>query len=123
MGEQWSYDLGFCDGPVGTGIGVLVSFGCFFFVFTNMLPILEAATGGRVSPRRLWNLAVLRGHWDGILGVDYSPISDCQEQFPWLWGDLTSYEELANLEDTGTPNDIADVLRDRGFWMWMRPDR
>ncbi|KAF8607243.1 hypothetical protein BDV93DRAFT_542226 [Ceratobasidium sp. AG-I] len=124
MGDMFS--LGFCDGPVGRS-GALVSFGCCFYVLTNVLPILEAATGGRVSPRRLWDLVVSRGYLDAhsacaLPGVDYGPITDYQEQFPWLFGTLTT-EAISSLEELGTPDDIADVLRDKGFWMWMRPDR
>ena len=121
------FDLGFCDGPVGMGDGALVSFGCCFYVLTNMLPILKAATSDRVSPRRLWNLAMSKGHLNphndhGLPGVDYGPISDYQEQFPWLLGTLTT-EAIASLEELGTPDDIANVIRDKGYWMWMRSDR
>lgn len=120
------FDLGFCEGPGGVG-GSLVSFGCCFFVLTNMLPILEAATSGRVSPRRLWNLVISRGHIvahadRGLRGVNYGPIRAYWHQFPWLFGGLTS-EAIASLEEIGTPDDIAEVIRDKGFWMWMRPDR
>ncbi|KAF8607245.1 hypothetical protein BDV93DRAFT_488239 [Ceratobasidium sp. AG-I] len=119
-----SFDFGFCEGPAGD---VLVSYGCCFYVLTNVLPILEAATGGRVSPRRLWNLAMSRGYLNGrsgyaLRGVDYGPIINHLDQFLWPFGALTS-EAIASLEEIGTPDDIADVIRDKGFWMWMRPDR
>lgn len=92
-----------------------------------MLPILEAATSGRVSPRRLWNLAMSKGHLRphshyGLPGVDYGPISNYINQFPWLFGTLTA-DAMESLEDIGAPEDIANIIRDKGFWMWMRPDR
>jgi hypothetical protein len=121
------FNLGFCDGPHGSTDGALVSFGSCFFVLTITLPILKAATGGRVLPRRLWDLVMSRGHlpahdWSCPPGIDYGPIEKYWEQFPWVFGDLTD-EQMAALDDEGTTEDIAEILRARGFWMWMRPDR
>ncbi|KAF8602320.1 hypothetical protein BDV93DRAFT_524099 [Ceratobasidium sp. AG-I] len=128
------FESGYCDGPAGFGSGAFVSFGCCFYVITNMLPILEAATGGRVPPRRLWELAMSRGCLEphssyGLPRVDYGPTIDYMVHDPCLFGTLTTEfgtlntKALASLEEIGNPNDIADVIRDRGFWMWMRPDR
>ncbi|KAG8736681.1 hypothetical protein FRC10_009044 [Ceratobasidium sp. 414] len=121
------FDLGFCAGPGGEADGALISFGSCFFVLTVALPILEAATGGRVSPQRLWNLAMMKGHLDAhnyycLPGVKYGPIDQYWDQFPWMWGDL-SEQEIRALEEKGNPEDVAEVVRSRGHWIWMRPDR
>ncbi|KAG9092836.1 hypothetical protein FS749_015409 [Ceratobasidium sp. UAMH 11750] len=125
MGDM--FDLGFCDGPEDGPDGALVSFGSCFFVLTIAHPILEAATGGRVSPRRLWNLAMMKGHLDAhnhwcLPGVKYGLVEQYWDQFPWMLGELSA-EEIQALEDKGCPKDIAEVIRSKGHWIWMRPDR
>jgi hypothetical protein len=127
MGEMYLFDLGVCSGPEDSNRDALVSFGCCFIVQTTMLSILEAATDGRVSPRRLWELAMTKGYFephnfDVLPGVDYSPIYEYLEQCSSLLGDITD-DELPKLGSIGAPEEIAEVMRRRGFWMWMRPDR
>ncbi|QRV76886.1 F-box protein [Ceratobasidium sp. AG-Ba] len=121
------FDMGFCGGPEGGPDGALISFGSCFYVITLMLPILEAATGGRVSIRRLWDLTIMKGHIDAhsyncLPGVSYGPIAEYWEQFAWMFGDISS-EELIDMDSRGTSEEIADMIRSRGYWMWMRPDR
>lgn len=91
MGDM--FDVGLCafprQGPPiwpewlddGIEAYISISSGCCFFVQTNMLPILEAATDGRVSPRRLWQLVMTKRQSSlyedpHILpGVDYGPVT------------------------------------------------
>ncbi|CAE6451193.1 unnamed protein product [Rhizoctonia solani] len=125
MGDM--FDMGYCEGPTGEDDGALVSYGGYFFVQTMMLAILAGASQGRVSVQRLWRLAMIKGHYDPhngyvLPGVDYGPIESYLDQFPWHLGDVDR-KELPKMEDVGTAEDIAEVLRKRGFWMWMRPDR
>ncbi|CAE6458370.1 unnamed protein product [Rhizoctonia solani] len=128
MGEL--FDLGYCEGPDGgDDSGALVSYGGYFFVQTMMIAILAGATQGRVSVQRLWKLAMMKGYYDPhnhyvLPGVDYGPIHTYLDQFPWYLGDVAGRRELLEMEKyMGTVEDIAEVLRKRGFWMWMRPDR
>ncbi|CAE6386791.1 unnamed protein product [Rhizoctonia solani] len=122
------FDMGYCHGPMGQDDGAIISYGGYFFVQTYMLPILTGATQGRVSVERLWRLVMAKGHFNNtkkspvITGVDYGPIYNYLEQYPWILGDVEK-EELLKIGGLGTPEDIAEVLRTRGFWMWMRPDR
>ncbi|KAG8726970.1 hypothetical protein FRC12_022905 [Ceratobasidium sp. 428] len=107
--------------------GINISEGTTFFVLTIMLPILDAATGGRVTPYRLWRLALSRGRFQenlycAIKGVDYGPVEHYWGCDPQLFGKL-GYGGVPALEETGTPEDIAELLRAAGYWMWMRPDR
>ncbi|KAG8739114.1 hypothetical protein FRC11_000912, partial [Ceratobasidium sp. 423] len=128
MGDMFSH--GYCQGPTGNDDGAIVSYGGYFYVQTNMLAILAGATQGRVLPQRLWRLAMIRGHFKNhdyavLPGVDYGPIYGCIEyshECPWLLGDV-DYEELLGMVSMGAAEDIAETLRKRGFWMWMRPDR
>ncbi|CAE7231393.1 unnamed protein product [Rhizoctonia solani] len=123
MGD--AFDMGFCKPPGQDDI--LVSYGGYFFVQTMMLAILEGATQGRVTERRLWRLAMIKEHYKGhddyvIPGVDYGPIYDYLDQCPWHLGDM-DFKQLLRLGNMYSAEDIAEVLRRRGFWMWMRPDR
>ncbi|CAE6414486.1 unnamed protein product [Rhizoctonia solani] len=128
MGDMFTY--GYCQGPTGNDDGAIVSYGGYFYVQTNMLAILAGATQGRVSPQRLWRLAMIKGHYKNhshavLPEVDYGPIYGCIEyshECPWLLGDV-DHEELLGMVNIGTTEDIAEVLRKRGYWMWMRPDR
>ncbi|KAG9119158.1 hypothetical protein FRC07_005975, partial [Ceratobasidium sp. 392] len=111
----------------GQWSGIVVYEGTTFFVITSMLPILDAATGGRVTPYRLWRLALSRGRfrdnrYHAIKGVDYGPVEKCWWYDPPLFGELEK-DDIIGLEDRDTPEDIADLLRAAGYWMWMRPDR
>ncbi|KAG8716678.1 hypothetical protein FRC09_015380 [Ceratobasidium sp. 395] len=121
------FDMGFCGGPNGDSDGALVSFGSCFFVISAALPILDAATAGRVSVRRFWNLVIAKGHLDAhnyycLPGVEYGPIAKYWEQFPWVFGDL-SRKGLMELDYPGRAEKIAEAIKTRGYWMWMRPDR
>ncbi|KAG8713113.1 hypothetical protein FRC09_019081 [Ceratobasidium sp. 395] len=121
------FDMGFCGGPNGDSDGALVSFGSCFFVISAALPILDAATAGRVSVRRFWNLVIAKGHLDAhnyycLPGVEYGPIAKYWEQFPWVFGDL-SRKGLMELDYPGRAEKIAETIKTRGYWMWMRPDR
>ncbi|KAG8775185.1 hypothetical protein FRC12_001619 [Ceratobasidium sp. 428] len=92
-----------------------------------MLPILDAATSGRVTPYRLWRLVISRGFFQdnphyATGGVDYGPIEKLWDDRPRLFGDLHN-KALIHMEDNGTPEEIAELLRSAGYWMWMRPDR
>ncbi|KAG9119159.1 hypothetical protein FRC07_005976 [Ceratobasidium sp. 392] len=120
------FDYGYCQYPEDE-ISVYVAHGCRLYVLTAMLSILDAATNGRVSPRRFWNFALSRGHFEKhnyrvLPGVKYGPIENYWDERPWLFGDL-SYTDVAALEMKETAEDIVEVLRTRGYWMWMRPDR
>ncbi|KAG8711350.1 hypothetical protein FRC08_015989 [Ceratobasidium sp. 394] len=125
MGDM--FDYGFCDVPEGGPDEALVSFGPCFFVLTVALPVLEAATDGRVSPRRLWNLAMMKGHLDAhgywcLPDVKYGLVEEYWDQSPWMLGELSA-QEIQALEEKGSPEDIAEVIRSKGHWIWMRPDR
>ncbi|CAE6496144.1 unnamed protein product, partial [Rhizoctonia solani] len=99
MGSRGMFDLGFCSGPTGDDDCVLISFGAYFWVQTNMLAILAGATQGRVSVQRLWRLAMVKGHYVPnnhyvLPGVDYGPIYEYLEQCPWLLGSVDEKELL-----------------------------
>ncbi|KAG9089904.1 hypothetical protein FRC06_001308, partial [Ceratobasidium sp. 370] len=121
------FDFGFCR-PLGGGPRdiIIVYTGNTFFVLTVMIPILEAASGGRVTPHRLWRLALSRCHFQGnryaIKGVDYGIVEKYWGLDPWPFGAL-SVDDILALENKATPEEIAEILRAGGFWMWMRPDR
>jgi hypothetical protein len=119
-------EYGCCEGADGEDI--CISYGCCFMVLTTMLPILAAATDGRVSPLRLWNLVMSRGYYEnnaGYLtaGVDYGYISDYASEFPLIFGEDPYGTDLSNLEELSSQQEIVDALSEMGYWLWMRPDR
>ncbi|KAG9079929.1 hypothetical protein FRC06_007307, partial [Ceratobasidium sp. 370] len=94
-----------------------------------MLPMLDAATGGQVTPHRLWRLALSRGHFEDessyatIQGVDYGPVKGCWGLNPDLFA-AVGVRALKVLEESmPTPEEIAEHLREAGHWVWTRPDR
>lgn len=126
-----SFDYGYCECGLdaeGSPLSASIAEGACFFVLTITLPILDAATGGRVTPQRLWRLALSRGHfiWNGLYGIegtDYGSVEAYQEgDFQNIFGELQR-EDIRAFEDKGTPEEIAELLRAAGYWMWMRPDR
>ncbi|KAG9080266.1 hypothetical protein FRC06_006854 [Ceratobasidium sp. 370] len=93
-----------------------------------MPPLLGAATGGRMTPSRLWHLAQSRGYFLGygryaaIEGVNYGLVKNYWDVKPDLFEELKA-KDLEALEDMATPEEIAEHLRVVGYWVWMRPDR
>ncbi|EIW78960.1 hypothetical protein CONPUDRAFT_83337 [Coniophora puteana RWD-64-598 SS2] len=133
-GERWS--LGIVDDPVDSGddTGFIAVFGVLIMVQTFSLPILHLATNGRVTPQRLWRLAMHQG-WSevnlsesdrgvyGLVGVDYGALEHERKQYPsplpWMIP-----AEAAALEELGDCEAIKEVMMHRGgLWMWMSPDR
>jgi len=133
-GERWS--LGIVDDPVDSGddTGFIAVFGVLIMVQTFSLPILHLATNGRVTPQRLWRLAMHQG-WSevtpsesgrgayGLAGVDYGALEHERKQYPSPLPWMTP-AEVAPLEELGDCKAIKEVMMHRGgLWMWMSPDR
>ncbi|EIW78958.1 hypothetical protein CONPUDRAFT_138222 [Coniophora puteana RWD-64-598 SS2] len=111
--------------------GYHVSVGVLIMVQTFALPILDLATNGRVTPQRLWRLAMHQG-WSevpskrgdyGFAGIDYGEIHHERKKnpspVPWMIpAQVVALEELGDL----------DVIKEAivcqgGLWVWMGPDR
>lgn len=129
MGEFW--DFGSVDGPSSNKQDwtYLVSFGCAVMVQTYALDILALATQGRMTPSRLWHLAMQQGFEEAghpycIEGVDYGEFPNLLcEQFPNALPGFTS-DELEDLEKIGDIEVLKQRLVHEGFfWLWMAPDR
>jgi hypothetical protein len=121
-----SIEYGYCDGPDSEEI--CISAGCCFMVLTVMLPILTAATDGRVSPWRLWKLVMSRAYFQNktghlTAGVDYGCMTDYADEFPLVFGEDPYGTDLSDLEKLSSQQEIVDALYERGYWLWMRPDR
>ncbi|QRV94916.1 hypothetical protein RhiJN_22934 [Ceratobasidium sp. AG-Ba] len=104
--------------------------GTCLYVISIMLPILEAATGGRVTPYRFWLLASSRDRAranhddiDGISGVDYQTLGPHYRGSDVLLFDRYEAEDIEALENRGTSEEIAELLLEGGYWFWIRPDR
>ncbi|QRV80419.1 hypothetical protein RhiJN_08434 [Ceratobasidium sp. AG-Ba] len=102
--------------------------GTCFYVISIMLPILEAATGGRVTPYRFWLLSSSRDrirveHDDGISGVDYQTLGRHYRDLDVCLFSRYQAEDIEALENRGTSEEIAELLLQGGYWFWIRPDR
>lgn len=128
MGEHWDFGCVSAPEPNPTNIVYLVSYGPIIMVQAAPLTVLSLATKGRVSPNRLWRLAMHQGISEGqddygLGGIDYYPgITEPREQFPPPVPGL-SLEKLVALESLGDIESIKNVIIHEGqFWVWMRPD-
>lgn len=128
MGSTWEFGSISAPDPNPENIDYLVSFGTIVMAQTASLTILSLATGNRVSPKRLWRLAMHQGFSEGqnaygLYDVDYYPgTCDPREQNPAAVPSF-SPEDIIALESLGDTELIKNaIIHAGGFWMWMRPD-
>lgn len=127
-GDMW--DLGYVVAPPPNkqNWSYLVSYACNLMVQTHALDIMALATCGRMTPSRLWRLAMQQG-FEGLgrpyclKGVNYGAITDQWKQFPDAFPGFTS-TRLLELEKIGDVEVVKQRMVDEGyFWLWMAPDR
>ena len=122
-GNHW--DLGSADHPLDK---FLVSYGTNIMVQTASLDILALATAGRMTPERVWRLAMHQGFsmphdGDGLDGINYGDIHHARGQDPLLVPNL-SLDEIIKLASLGDVELVKEaIINDGKFWVWMRPDR
>ncbi|KAF8546691.1 hypothetical protein OG21DRAFT_1517992, partial [Imleria badia] len=112
-----------------------VAYGCNLMVQTHALDIMALATHGRMTPLRLWRLAMQQGfeevdHPYCLEGVDYGAIVDygeiadhCLKHRP---DDLPLFEKtpFTELEKIGDIEVLKQrLVHDGLLWLWMAPDR
>lgn len=123
MGDDWYYGLAAPPDPM---MSFLVSFGTNVVVQSASLPILSMATRGRMTPQRLWRLAICQGFLEDsnrnlFDGIDYGEVIEGMggniKPTPGI-SDLKGFEELGDVERIKTA-----IIHDGKFWIWMRPDR
>jgi hypothetical protein len=123
MGDDWYYGY---VAPPDPRSSYLLSYGTNIAVQSVSLPILYQATGGRMTPQRLWRLAMGQGFsevrdCDLLKGIEYGEVLDGIDQYmrptPGI-EDLIELEELGDVEAIK----VAIILKGK-FWIWMRPDR
>ncbi|EIW80455.1 hypothetical protein CONPUDRAFT_137655 [Coniophora puteana RWD-64-598 SS2] len=134
-----------CNGPVDWIYGLVrppvmkddfdnysVSVGLLVMVQDFALPILHLATRGRVTPQRLWRLAMHQGHsdmtgagWKGLDDIDYGENDkEMRAQSDITYIPHMRCKEVKALEGLGDVQMIKDAIVHRGgYWMWMRADR
>ena len=128
MGKDWYH--GCVDAPpsIEQDWTYLVSFGCHLMVQTYAIEIMALATQGRMTPLRLWRLAMKQGFEPVdrppcLEGVDYGAITDRWEQNPEVFPGLEE-AGLMELEEIGDVEVVKERMVDEGyFWLWMAPDR
>jgi len=134
-----------CNGPVNWFFGLVrppvmkddfdhytVSIGLLVMVQDFALPILHLATRGRVTPLRLWRLAMHQGHsdmtgagYEGLDEIDYGEIDkEMRERSDITYIPHMRCTEVKALERLGDVQAIKDAIAHcGGYWMWMRADR
>ncbi|KAH7925388.1 hypothetical protein BV22DRAFT_1011341 [Leucogyrophana mollusca] len=107
-----------------------VQFGSCILVQTMVLSILHLATNGRMTPRRVWRLAMHQGFYDrhrpGFAGIDYGEVMVNGVQYPLLFPGMAwmNSQEFRLLEELGNIEAMRQVLINEGdLWLWMSPDR
>ena len=94
-----------------------------FMVQSASLPILSLATGGAMTPYRLWIL-IMHKRYSGdkeLGGINYGEVVRQTDPPPIP---MLSKENLVALEELGDVELIRrTVVHQGGFWVWMRPDR
>lgn len=130
MGSHWYY--GFIAPPdpsppsSTSTTSYLVSYGTNIVVQSASLPILSLATNGRMTPYRLWRLAMWQGFSEGkdrdlLDGIDYGDVIDGIDQY---MRPTPGIDDLVGLEVLGDVQRIMKTIVQKGkFWIWMRPDR
>ena len=127
MGEYWDFGfLGHQDHPEI----FLVSYGTNVMVQTASLHILSLATDGRMTPHRVWRLAIRQRYTMsndsyGLVGINYGEIQITwgYSEYPLLVPGL-SLDAIVKLESLGDVELVKRAIIDDGkFWVWMRPDR
>ncbi|KAI9568163.1 hypothetical protein HD554DRAFT_2191632 [Boletus coccyginus] len=128
MGDSW--DFGFVDGPPPNEKNwtYLVSCGCTLMVQTYALDIMALVTHGRMTPLRLWRLAMRQGFEDLVRpwcleGVEYGEITGLWQQGPEEFPGFTQ-AQVMELEGIGEVEIVKRRLVNEGlYWVWMAPDR
>lgn len=119
-----------------------VSHGTDIMVASAALAILSLATGGRMTPQRLWRIAmqqkrpVVNEYWHSFDGIDYYGLfDDGRDSYPditpgfreRLWSnlDIVSHAILVKeLDELGDVDIVRQTIIWTGqYWTWMRPDR
>ncbi|GAA5824696.1 hypothetical protein JCM11251_005305 [Rhodosporidiobolus azoricus] len=129
-----SYEFGFVTGKTHHQ-DYLVSYGPCIFVMSSAVPVLYLATGGRMTMKKLWQLAMQQGHNDGsagyvLEGVDYGGIERSIDQFLNALPGLNDIKEddlekevLGWLDRSKNVQKLKKLLMlEQKWWMWMAMD-
>jgi hypothetical protein len=123
------------DGTIYRG-----SQGTDILVATAALAILTLATNGRITPKRIWELAVKskrlggQSRWYSFDGIEYyegfrdgrgcgtDPFPNHTPGFPHIWNDGVpqTVSDLENLGDIELI--IRNIIWEGRHWIWIRPD-
>ena len=131
MGGFGLWDYGFVDPPdlETNNHHYRVSFGTNIMVQTASLCILHLVTSGRMTPERVWRLAMHQGFsvphngYDGFDGIDYGEIANSREQCPYPIPGM-AVDDVAGLKSLGDIETVKKAIIDEEmFWIWMQPDR
>lgn len=125
LGDEWNF--GYVDRGHDS---YMVSHGTNIMVESESLAILSLATNGRMTPERVWRMAMHQGFsvlhalgYAGFDGIDYGEVSEWRCLLPQIMPGFPG-EELVELESLGDVDLIRKAIIHKGrFWIWMRPDR
>jgi hypothetical protein len=123
MGDGWYYGLVAPPDPMAH---YLVAYGANIVVQSASLPILSRATRGRMTPQRLWRLAMWYGFSesrdrDVFDGIDYGEVVVGIDRY---MRPTPGIDDLLGLETIGDLERIKmEIIHKGKFWIWMRPDR
>jgi hypothetical protein len=121
------------------GIIYQISQGIDILVTSTALGILSLATDGRMTPQRIWRMAMKQGrfdsgYWDSFWNIDYyGEIYDGRDTHHPIatpgysratWIDHPASEVAFKLEQSGDIEVILQkIIWEGKYWVWMSPDR
>jgi hypothetical protein len=135
------YDWDWDEESVESSDGIIyqISQGRDILVTSTALAILSLATDGRMTPQRLWRMAMKQGrfdsgYWRSFQNIDYyGEIYDGRDTHlpiatpgysPITWIDPDHDEVLFKLEQSGNIEVILQkIIWEGKYWVWMSPDR
>ncbi|KAF8548492.1 hypothetical protein OG21DRAFT_1563475 [Imleria badia] len=120
MGDMWDFVFIVAPPSIKQDWCYLVLYGCHLMVQTYMLDIMALATHGRMTPFRLWRLAMEQGFEPVgrphcLKGVDYGAITGQWEQIPDEFPGFTTMQ-LMELEKIGDVKVIKQRMVNEGYF-------
>lgn len=141
MGHRYEWDEGWPTLVQSIdGTDCTISLDRDIIVASVALSTLFLATNGRVTPQRIWRMAMCQGrpfadlYCYGFNGIKYyyAGIIDGRDDIPmktpgfWecIWISGRDDSDLMELEELGDSEAIRQrIIWEGKYWVWMRPDR
>ena len=121
---EW-FDFGSVSCHSNDKAAILFSYGSVIMLQTSSIKLMECATRGRLTPKRVWRFAMRHANANAYVldGLDYGEVAEGIDQF-LLAAPGLGRQALVTLEKRpGGVEAIKEAIVHEGkWWIWMRPD-